>query len=141
MPARDIYHVPIKRALIKAGWDITHDPYHIEYEGDQAYIDLGAEQLFAAQNGHRKIAVEVKSFLSPSLLSDVQQAIGQYLFYQTLLIEVEPDRLIVLAISAETAAEIMVRPAALRYLQRHDVQIVVVDVDRQEVIRWKLLHE
>lgn len=29
MPARDIFHDAVKKALIKDGWTITHDPYKI----------------------------------------------------------------------------------------------------------------
>jgi hypothetical protein len=47
MPQRDRYHEQIKTALMKAGWIITHDPYTINFEGDIAYVDLGAEQVFA----------------------------------------------------------------------------------------------
>ncbi len=29
MPAKDIYHETVKNAMLKAGWTITHDPYHL----------------------------------------------------------------------------------------------------------------
>ncbi|MCU0494895.1 MAG: XisH family protein [Chloroflexaceae bacterium] len=138
MPARDIYHEPIKAALLNAGWIITHDPFRIEYRGDQGFIDLGAERLVAAQYGQRKIAVEVKSFLNPSLLTDVQQAIGQYLFYRTILDEIEPDRILVLGISSDTATELLGRPAAVLYLERQQVQVMVVAIETEEIVRWTL---
>jgi hypothetical protein len=31
MPQYDLYHNPVKHALVKAGWKITHDPYTIEF--------------------------------------------------------------------------------------------------------------
>ncbi|MEN8216447.1 MAG: element excision factor XisH family protein [Pseudomonadota bacterium] len=37
MPAKDIIHNPVKNALIKEGWKITHDPYTIRYEEVTAY--------------------------------------------------------------------------------------------------------
>jgi hypothetical protein len=30
MPARDLYHTSIKKALIKDGWTITHDPLRLK---------------------------------------------------------------------------------------------------------------
>ena len=66
MPARDRYHDRVKNALIKNGWTITDDPLHIKWGKKDRYVDLGAEQLLAAEKGKRKIAVEVKGFLGHS---------------------------------------------------------------------------
>ncbi|MBL7065471.1 MAG: hypothetical protein ISS49_14860 [Anaerolineae bacterium] len=30
MPRKDIFHTVVKRALVKDGWTVTHDPLHIE---------------------------------------------------------------------------------------------------------------
>jgi hypothetical protein len=45
------------------------------------YIDLGAEKLIAAEKDGSYIAVEVKSFLQSSVLSDFHTALGQFLNY------------------------------------------------------------
>ena len=60
MPQRDMDHDLVKNALIKDGWSITHDPLRLEFGGIDFFIDLGAEQLIAAEKGMRKIAVEIK---------------------------------------------------------------------------------
>ncbi len=78
MPAKDIYHETVKTALIADGWTITDDPYIIEYGGVDLYVDLGAEKLIGAQKENQKIAVEVKSFLRSSVISDFHQALGQF---------------------------------------------------------------
>jgi hypothetical protein len=49
--------------------------------GEQKPIDSGAEQLLAADNNDRKIAVEVKSFIRESRIADLEQALGQYTLY------------------------------------------------------------
>jgi len=46
--------------------------------GEEKPIDIGAEQLLAAENNDRKIAVEVKSFIRESRIADLEQALGQY---------------------------------------------------------------
>ncbi len=74
MPAKDIYHDNIKNALIKDGWTITDDPYVIQWGRKDLFIDLGAEKLIAASQDGRKIAVESKSFISPSPVSDLEKA-------------------------------------------------------------------
>ncbi|MEG4047015.1 element excision factor XisH family protein [Microcoleus sp. Pol17C6] len=49
--------------------------------GEDKPIDLGAEQLLAAENNYRKIAVEVKSFIRESRIADLEKALGQYTLY------------------------------------------------------------
>jgi hypothetical protein len=98
MPARDIYHESVKKALIKNGWTITHDPLTLKWGVKDMYVDLGAEQFLAAEKGVHKIAVEVKSFVSPSEVQDLQNALGQYVLYHDILARTEPNRVLYLAI-------------------------------------------
>ncbi len=63
MPARDLYHDQVKKALIKDGWHITHDPLRLSWGGKDLYVDLGAEQLIGAEKDKQRIAVEVKELL------------------------------------------------------------------------------
>ena len=53
--ARDIFHPIVREALEKEGWKITHDPYRVRVKGQPFEINLGAEQMFAAQKGVEKI--------------------------------------------------------------------------------------
>jgi hypothetical protein len=82
MPAYDTFHDAVKNALIKDGWTITNDPLVIEFGLLNVYIDLGAERLIAAERGNERIAVEIKSFMGPSLLTDFHLAMGQFLNYR-----------------------------------------------------------
>ena len=50
MPARDKLH-DVKNALIKDGWTITHDPYHLKYGEHDLFVDIGAERMIAAEKG------------------------------------------------------------------------------------------
>lgn len=76
MAARDAYHDTVKVALEKDGWVITHDPLLLELSSGRLEIDLGAENLVAAQRDESQIAVEIKSFLAPSLTSEFHSALG-----------------------------------------------------------------
>src|SRR5438045_800907 len=92
MPAKDVYHDAVKNALIRDGWTITHDPYTLSYGRRDVYVDLGAEKPIAAEKDGRKIAVEVKSFIGPSEVHDLEMAIGQYVLYGFVISRVESDR-------------------------------------------------
>jgi hypothetical protein len=85
MPARDIAHQSVKQALIRDGWTITDDPLFIQYETVEVFIDLGAEKLIAAEKDGLYIAVEIKSFITPSIISEFHTALGQFLNYHYLL--------------------------------------------------------
>src|SRR6266581_2069941 len=71
MPRRDIYHEVVKRALIADGWTITHDPYPLPFGEESLFVDLGAEMPLGAEKAGRKIAVEAKSFLGRSPMTEV----------------------------------------------------------------------
>jgi hypothetical protein len=70
MSAKDKFHNFVKIALQKDGWQITDDPLSISMGGVDMLIDLGAEHLLAAERQGEKIAVEIKSFLNTSAITD-----------------------------------------------------------------------
>lgn len=91
--AKDVFHQQVKNALIKDGWNITHDPLTIRIsEAVKLQIDLAAESTIAAERDSEKIAVEIKSFIGDSDISAFHTALGQYLNYCQALEEQEPDR-------------------------------------------------
>jgi hypothetical protein len=97
--AKDIYHEAVKQALIKDGWLITDDPLTL-LSRDEGGIqtDLGAEKILTAEKGLTKIAVEVKSFVNPSIVHDFLKAIGQYQGYSVVIKKKEMGRIMYLAI-------------------------------------------
>ena len=48
--------------------------------------------------GETKIAVEIKSFLGPSKISEFYGALGQFITYRLALQIIEPERILYLAI-------------------------------------------
>ncbi len=84
MPAKDIFHDAVKNALIKESWTITDDPLYLEFGGVDMYVDLGAEKLIGAEKEGKQIAVEIKSFLQQSLISEFHNALGQFINYRTV---------------------------------------------------------
>src|SRR5437016_626979 len=98
MPAKDIYHDSVKNALIKDGWTITHDPYVLIFGQKNVFVDLGAQRVLAAERGEEKIAVEIKSFQGASDIHDLELALGQYVFYRSLVGRFEAQRRLFLAV-------------------------------------------
>jgi XisH protein len=76
MSARDIYHSVVRKALEKDHWHISHDPLRFRWGTKDVYVDLGAEYLLGADQSGKKIAVEIKSFISNSLVTDLERALG-----------------------------------------------------------------
>jgi hypothetical protein len=136
MPARDIYHHTVKQALIKDGWEITHDPLRLQWGTKDMYVDLGAEALVAAEQQGRKIAVEIKSFLGPSEIEDLRNALGQFILYRTIIETTEPDRELYLAVREATYLALFEEPVGQLLIQQQHLRIIVFHPEQEEVIRW-----
>jgi hypothetical protein len=137
MPADDAIKPAVVSALVKDGWTITHDPYPIRYAGDRLLVDLGAARaVVGAERGEERIAVEIKSFLSGSLLNEFQTAFGQYFVYATLMREVDPGRRLVVAVGEEIHRKLLAKPTVTLVLRQQPVPFVVVRLATEEVVAW-----
>jgi hypothetical protein len=136
MAAKDLFHQAVKNALIKEQWNITDDPLIIQFGGVDMRIDLGAEKLVAAERNGERIAVEIKSFLGPSIISDFHLALGQFLNYRLALEAEESDRKLYLAVPEETYQTFFHLPFAKLAIQRHQLMLIVYHAVREEIIQW-----
>jgi XisH protein len=134
--ARDLFHQVVKDALIKDGWNITHDPLPVDYGDVQMQIDLGAERLLAATKDAEMIAVEIKSFVNPSSISEFHTAVGQYLNYRRALRAQEPNRVLYLAVPSQTYDEFF----RLRFIQEgveeYQIYLLIYNVEARSIVRW-----
>jgi XisH protein len=136
MSRQDAYHDAVRRALEKDGWTITHDPLTLSVGGRDLYVDLGAEQPIAAEKQGRKIAVEVKSFLGPSPVRDLEEAIGQFVFYRNLLQTQDPERRLYLAIRIGTFRGIFSEPVGQLGAGPIRIPLLVFSPEEEVVERW-----
>jgi hypothetical protein len=136
VPAQDSIHDAVVVALKKDGWTITNDPLTIEYGDLYLFIDLGAERGINAERGSERIAVEIKSFPSKSKVTDLQQAVGQFVVYRAVLRQVEPDRVLYLGVSRDVYTQVFVPPTGELVRLDVGVRLVVVDVATEEVVQW-----
>jgi hypothetical protein len=135
--AKDLFHNQVKAALVKDNWKITHDPFKVRIsEIIKVQIDLGAESTLAAERDQEKIAVEIKSFVAESDISEFHTALGQYLNYAQALEEREPDYKLYLAIPEETYNQFFQLPFIQKSLARYAVNLVIYDPFQQEIKQW-----
>jgi hypothetical protein len=136
MPARDRYHDCVKNALVKDGWTITHDPLYVQAGNKDMYVDLGAEQLLTADKEGRKIAVEIKGFLSESDMKDLHEALGQFMVYQSALRRQEPDRTLYLAVPFHAKHDLFEEPIGLMLLEDYGLRLLVFAPETESIIQW-----
>jgi XisH protein len=134
--AKDIYHHAVRTALEKDNWQITNDPLTLKIGRRKALVDLGAEKLLAAERKGQKIAVEIKSFLSPSPLYDLEQALGQFLLYSKILEQQEPERTLYLAITYLVFNEIFSEEIGQLMLNKTDLKLIVFNPEKEEIVQW-----
>jgi XisH protein len=136
MSRKDRFHQAVKNALEKDGWTITHDPLSLKIGTLRLQVDLGAEKLIAAQKDNQKIAVEIKSFLRTSKITDFYQAFGQFLPYKVALKRIEPERVIYLAIPNSTYEELFGEILIQDLLEEYPVKLIIYNPEKEEVQSW-----
>ncbi len=136
MPAKDIYHDTVKRALQKDGWIITHDPFPLQIGRKRLSADLGAERLINAEKGTQKIVVEVKSFVGRSDVKDLEQALGQYILYRQVLNEMRIDRSLYLAIPQPIFNSVFTIELGQVLLKNQIIKLIVFDDKSEAIVQW-----
>lgn len=136
MAARDIFHKAVKQALIADGWTITDDPLVVQFGSIDLYIDLGAEKLIAAEKEGVTIAVEVKSFLGASLVSEFHTALGQFLNYRFALQQKEPARVLFLAVPIDIFNTFFALTFTKGVVEQYNVKLLVYNPEKEEVNQW-----
>ena len=136
MSARDQFHDIVKKALQKDDWIITHDPLTLDLRDRQLHIDLGAEKLIAAEKNNQQIAVEIKSFASPSAVFDFHLALGQFLNYRIVLNLKQPQRILYLAIPLTVYEDFFVEELPQLSIKEYQVKILVFEPQKEDIVQW-----
>jgi hypothetical protein len=137
MPVRNVEHEAVVQALLSDGWKITHDPLLISFGDRRLFIDLGAERIaIAAERGSERIAIEISSFIADSPMRDLQEAIGQFVVYRTLLAQVEPDRTLYLGVPTRVYQSVLSEPLGQLVSTEIQLRVLVFDPQERKVIRW-----
>lgn len=134
--AKDLFHYAVRLALEKEGWVITDDPLRIEAGGAKFEIDLGAERLLAAERGEEKIAVEIKTFLGDSPITDYHAALGQFLNYRLAIELNNINRVLYLAVPVLVYEALFQREFLQISLARYQIQLIVYDPMNEVIFKW-----
>jgi XisH protein len=136
MSRRDTLHDSARRTLEKDGWVITDDPLILILEKTLLKADLGADKFFTAEKDNRKIAIEIKDFDTPSVISELEKTMGQLQLYQWALEGQEPDRQLFLAISEAIYLKHFQKPIFQLVLERSKINLLVYEPEQEVIIQW-----
>ena len=134
--ARDLFHDAVKRALEAEGWVITDDPLVIPAGMRNLRIDLGAERLIGAIRGMQKIAVEVKSFLDDSPVTDFHKALGQYQYYEFALRQLAAERSLYLALPVDAYEDLFRDPFMENLVAFYQLRLIVYEPVSETIQQW-----
>ncbi len=130
--AKDKFHNAVKNALIKEEWTITDDPLFLQFGG----VDLGAEKMIAAQKDNLRIAVEIKSFLGASLISEFHTALGQLMSYRLALKKKDPQRSLYLAVPLDVYNTFFKLEFSQVAIEDYQLKLIVYNQDEEVISRW-----
>ncbi|MHC5595758.1 MAG: XisH family protein [Nostoc sp.] len=133
---KDRFHNIVRNALEKDGWKITADPYEVNVDDVDFEIDLAAEQLLGAEREGQKIAVEIKSFISPSNVSEFHTALGQFLNYRDALDKIEPERQLYLAVRVPIYESFFQRKFIISAIVKYQLRLIIDDVQEEVIRQW-----
>lgn len=137
MPAKDLFHDKVRKALEKDGWTITADPYTLAWGKDSLFVDLAAERFIAAEKENRKIAVEIKSFIGRSQTAELEQALGQFSLYYSVMRRVEADRLLYLAVPDTVFTELFEGEKGEIVMSDERLRVFCFSPETEEILVWK----
>lgn len=69
-------------------------------------------------------------------MADLEQAIGQFVVYSSVLRQVEPERQLYLAVHEEIFADLFEEPIGQLLLTNHQLQLVVFDPVTEVIRLW-----
>lgn len=87
-----------------------------------------AEEVLAAEKLGRKIAVEIKSFIGPSEMQDLQQALGQFVIYRAALeASDQPERELLMAVAERVYFKLFSTVEGRALIGSERLRIIVFD--------------
>ena len=134
--ANDAIHDAVVAALENDDWDIIKENWTLRYQEVRLAVDIFAKKTIFAQQGEKKILVEVKSFSGRSFIKQLQAALGQYGMYHNIILWEELDFELYMAISERVYSLFFTRQSTKDFLNAYQVKLLVIDTDEEKVVQW-----
>jgi hypothetical protein len=135
--AKDLFHEIVKEALIKEEWTVTDDPLTLLSRAEGGIsTDLGAEKMIVAEKGLTKIAVEVKSFINPSLIHDFLRASGQYRGYDIVIKHKQINRILYLAMPIFAYKKLIIYDFINVIIEDMSIKFILFDEKEKTIVQW-----
>jgi hypothetical protein len=93
--------------------------------------------MLAAEKTGKKIAVEIKSFLGASDVTEFHLALGQCLNYRSALRLTEPDRTLYLAVPVDVYDEFFSRRFIQRIIDEYQLKLLIFNPAQEEIVIWR----
>lgn len=136
MPRKDTYHEIVRIGLEKDGWRVIDDPLRIVAGGVGLFIDISAERIMTFEQGHKRVAIEIKSFELQSQITSFYEALGKYLTYRKALFMAKMDFELYLAVPKKAFDSIFQKDLVKELVVEHKVHIVVYSEKNQTITSW-----
>jgi hypothetical protein len=135
MPAFDQCHEQVIHALQKDGWKLEKSPAKLSLPPRLIYVDLLKSR--GSNDTHKEIAlVEVKCFPDEdNTTRDLYTAIGQYLVYRAMIMELEMALDLYLSIPSTIYQAIFDKPVE-RVMAESRIKLVIINLVDEEVVKW-----
>ncbi|MDX2078411.1 MAG: element excision factor XisH family protein [bacterium] len=136
MPNKDINHDMVVRALIKAGWKILDEQHYLSIgtsalDRRRLFIDIKAQH----QTRQIVVLVEVKNMLN-SMVHELMEMIGQYVVYRAALDYLDDKTPLYIAMPEHAYKEIILHPLGQQSVEATQIQIMVYNHQKEEIIGW-----
>ena len=113
---------------------IVTDDADRENEGD---LVMAAEKVtLAAEKEGRRIAVEVQSFAKLSPVRALEEAVGQYDVYRTILEEIRPGLPLYMAVPRKYYENQLKEPFGQLIVTRLKLRLLVFDESEKRIVQW-----
>ena len=118
------------------GWNVTDADYRLGFGGVDIYVDIAAEKLICAERGNQKVAIEVKSFIKPSTISEFHSALGQFINYRVVLRYQDPDRVLYLGVPLNIYESFFKLEFTRIIIHEQELKILVYNPEMEVVEQW-----
>ena len=79
--------------------------------------------------------IEVKSFINPSFIYDLEMAVGQYIIYRNFLNKTAPEHQIYLALS-QLVYKANFDETIQIVVEENELKVIIVDTEKEVITKW-----